>query len=161
MKEQILFVSKGGDRYDDGFSYALELASSMGTDITMLIVEPRNIGKAFEETLMTAAFAEEGDHRTAQELLADAGQEIRGHAMPKMDELSRRCAERNVGFSGRCFTGTVDAAVRRFLQENPSIDMILLSPTINGKKKAVDIKRLLKYVAKPIVTLTRPAAAEA
>lgn len=41
MKEKILFVTKGGENCDEGFSYVLELAKALNSNIAVLVVYPK------------------------------------------------------------------------------------------------------------------------
>ena len=55
--------------------------------------------------------------------------------------------------------GDTITAIKDFLKNTPNIDMILLSPNLSENKKGIDLKKLLKNITKPIVTISRPAKA--
>jgi hypothetical protein len=50
-------------------------------------------------------------------------------------------------------------AIKDFVKNRPEIDMVLLSPNLSVSKKGIDLKKLIKNIAKPIVTISTPAKA--
>ncbi len=161
MKEKLLFVTKGGEDSDSGFSYALELAKTLNKDISILMVYSKQIRNAYEDIMAAVAFAEAGDHETVKELLQKQEKEIKEIEDRKIGELTERCREVSVDITHQTAVGDPITAIKDFLENRPGIDMVLLSPNLSTNKKGIDLKKLLKNITKPIVTISRPAKAEA
>jgi len=71
MKEKLLFVTKGGENCDEGFSYVLELARALNTGIEMLMVYSKGVLDKYEDVMAAVAFAEAGDVEITRELLRE------------------------------------------------------------------------------------------
>ncbi len=161
MKEKLLFVTKGGEDSDNGFSYALELAKTLNKDISILMVYSKQIINAYEDIMAAVAFAEAGDHETVRELMQKQEKEIKEIENRKIRELTERCREVSVDIIHQTAVGDPIAAIKDFLKNRAGIDMVLLSPNLSANKKGIDLKKLLKNITKPIVTISRPIKAEA
>ncbi len=161
MKEKLLFVTKGGEDCDEGFSYVLELAKALNAGIAVLMVYNRRAMDTYEDVMAAVAFAEAGELETVKELLHEQEKEIKEVEDRKVKELSDRCREISVDLIYQTAIGDLTAAIKDFLKNRPNIDMILLSPNLSANKKGIDLKKLLKNITKPIVTITRPAEARA
>ncbi len=160
MKDKILFVTKGGEQCDEGFSYALELAKTLNVTIETLIMKPTNMTTQFEEIMAAAAFAEAGDMKTVKEIMECEQNRCREKLNNKIRELSRKAEETDITMHCHTSEGDVAAAIKVFLKDRPTIDMVLISPSLSENKKTIDIKKLLKNISKPIVHISRPATAE-
>ncbi len=156
MKDKILFVTKGGEHCDDGFSYVLELAKTLNTGIEVLIMQPAPI----EDMLAAAAFAEEGDVKSAKEMLASKPHACSAVLEEKIRLFMHGSRETNVDLVCHMAEGDVAHTVKGFLKTRPYVDMVLLSPALSENKKSLDIKRMLKNISKPIVHISKPAASE-
>ena len=161
MKEKILFVTKGGENCDKGFSYALELAKALNSNIAVLVIYPKYMLISFEEVMSVAAFAEAGDFKTVKTLLDSEETTLKEKDKRKIDELSERAKEISVDLVHRVALGDATAAIKEYLKQSPGVDMVLLSPTLAGNKKILDLKKLMKNISKPIVNITMPVKAEA
>jgi nucleotide-binding universal stress UspA family protein len=161
MKEKILFVTKGGEGCDNGFSYALELAKALNSNIAVLVVYPRYMLISFEEVMSVAAFAEAGDFKTVKTLLDSEETTLKETDKRKIGEMSERAREISVDLVHRVALGDAATAIKDYLKQSPGVDMVLLSPTLAGNKKILDLKKLIKNISKPIVNITMPVKAEA
>ncbi len=161
MKEKILFVTKGGEDLDNGFSYALELAKALNSSIAALVVYPRQMMSSFEDVMSAAAFAEAGDFDAVKTLLDSQEQELRETEKQKIAEMSKKAKEIAVDLVHRAASGDVATAIKDYLKDRPGVDMVLLSPNLAGNKKILDLKKLMRNISKPIVNITVPAKAEA
>ena len=161
MKEKILFVTKGGEDCDKGFSYALELAKALNSGIAVLVVYPRQMLSSFEDVMSAAAFAEAGDFNTVKTLLDAQEQDLRETEKQKIGEMGARAREIAVDLVHRVASGDVAAAIKEYLKDKSGVDMVLLSPNLVGNKKILDLKKLMRNISKPIVNITVPAKAEA
>ena len=157
MKEKLLFVTKGGADCDNGFTYILELAKTLNAGIAVLLVYNKRTMETYEDVMAAVAFAEAGDHETVKELMHKQEKEIKEIEDRKARELTERCREVFVDLTYQTAVGDTITAIKDFLKNKPNIDMILLSPNLSENKKGIDLKKLLKNITKPIVTISRPA----
>ena len=160
MKDKILFVTKGGEQCDEGFSYALELAKTLNVAIETLIMQPADLATQFEDIMAAAAFAEAGDLKSMKEIMECEQKRCRDKLNNRIAELARKAEETEITMLCHTSEGDVAAAIKAFLKDRPNIDMVLISPSLSENKKTIDIKKLLKNISKPIVHISRPAAAE-
>ncbi len=161
MKEKILFVTKGGENCDGGFSYVLELAKALNSNIAVLVVYPKYVLISFEEAMSVAAFAEAGDFNTVKTLLDSEETTLKETDKKKIGEMTERAREISVDLVHRVALGDAETAIKDYLKQSPGVDMVLLSPTLAGNKKILDLKKLMKNISKPIVNITVPLKAEA
>lgn len=161
MKEKILFVTKGGEDCDKGFSYILELAKALNSNIAVLVVYPKYMLISFEDVMCAAAFAEAGDFKTVKTLLDSEETTLKETDKRKIGEMSQRAREISVDLVHRVALGDAAIAIKDYLNQSPGVDMVLLSPTLAGNKKILDLKKLMKNISKPIVNITMPVRAEA
>jgi hypothetical protein len=159
MKDKILFVTRGGEYCDEGFSYVLELAKTLNATVEALIMRPAHLAEDFEDIMAAAAFAEAGDLKTMREIMECEQRTCREKLEARINELSNKAHEVSVEILCHAADGDVTAAVKTILKEKPYIDMVLLSPSLSGKKNSLDIRKLLKNISKPIVHISRPATA--
>ncbi len=156
MKDKILFVTKGGEHCDDGFSYVLELAKTLNTGIEVLIMQPTPL----EDMFAAAAFAEEGDVKSAKEMLNGKPHACSAVLEEKIRLFMQGSRETDVDLVCHMAEGDVATTVKGFLKTRPYVDMVLLSPALSENKKSLDIKRMLKNISKPIVHISKPVASE-
>lgn len=156
MTDKILFVTKGGDHCDEGFSYVLELAKTLNAGIEVLIMQPARL----EDILAAAAFAEEGDIKSTKEFLEGQHHVCSAVLEEKIRGFIHTSKETAVDLICHMAEGDIAAAVKTFLKTRPYIDMVLLSPALSDNRKSHDMKKLLKNISKPIVHISRPATAE-
>ena len=161
MKEKILFVTKGGENTDEGFSYVLELAKALNSGIAVLVVYPRQIMTSFEDIMSAAAFAEAGDFQTVRTLMEEQETELKESEEKKIKEMKVKAAEISVGLIYKKVSGDVASAITDYLTERTGIEMVLLSPNLSKERKILDIRKLLKNISKPIVNITLPEKAGA
>lgn len=160
MKDKILFVTKGGEHCDEGFSYVLELAKTLNASVEALIMRPADLADDFEDIMAAAAFAEAGDLKTMKEIMECEQRTCREKLEGKIRELSTKAHEVSVDMLSHAADGDVAAAIKEVLKDKPYIDMVLLSPSLSEKKNSLDLKKLLKNISKPIVHISKPATAE-
>ncbi|MEW6110280.1 MAG: hypothetical protein AB1632_14105 [Nitrospirota bacterium] len=158
MKEKLLFVTKGGENSEDGFSYVFELAKTLNAGIAILMIFDKRTA-SIEDVMTAAAFAEEGEADTAKEILTEHKNEIKEIADKEFRRLSEKYSEISRDLIYQVASGDVITAIRDFLKDKPVIDMVLLSPNLSRDKKVINVKKLLKNISKPIVTISRPAEA--
>jgi len=160
MKDNILFVTKGGEQCDEGSSYALELAKTLNAGIEILIMDASHPATQFEDIMAAAAFAEEGDLKTMKEILESEQNVCRQKLEEKINGLIRSSKETAVELSCHLSTGDMSAAIKEHVRNRPDIAMVLLSPSLADNRKSLKIKKLIKAISKPIVHISKPLAAE-
>jgi len=163
-KRQLLFVTYRDENLEEGISYAIELAKAMYEDITLLFVKKQNNLMDKLGNLMTAvSFAEADEHESARQIMADDTPEKQAAYDEKLAELMTRC--KHEGISVNVQQSDLDAVpgIRSFLKNNNGIDKVVLSPvmTESGNVTSKDLNRLVRTASRPIVTMTRHAAAVA
>ena len=154
MIEKILFVTKGGEGCDEGFSYVLELARTLHSGIAVLMVDSKGMMETYEDVMAAVAFAEAGQLETVKELMNKQTAEIKEIEKKKIKELAERCRENSLEFIYQTAVGDSITAIKDFLKDRPGIDMVLLSPNLSENKKGIDFKKLLKNITKPVVTIS-------
>lgn len=161
MKEKLLFVTKGGEDCDNGFSYILELAKTLNAGIAMLMVYNKRAIETYEDVMAAVAFAEAGDHEMVKELLKEEKKRSMESTDRKLHALAERCRENSVPFIYHTDIDDIVTSIKYFLRNNPGIEMVLLSPNLSEKKRGIDLKKLIKNITKPVVTITKPVEAKA
>ncbi len=158
-KEKLLFVTKGGASIDDGFSYVLDLAKTLNAGISVLMVQGKKAMQTYEDVMAAVAFAEAGEHQTVREMMNAQMEEMEEAEARKIGELTERCRESSIAITCNHATGEVTEVVEEFIKSKPGIEMVFLSPSLSKAKGVRDIKKLLKRISRPIVTLARPEEA--
>ena len=159
-KRQLLFVTYRDENLEEGVSYAIELAKAMYEDITLLFVQKQSSLMDKLGNMMTAVtFAEAGEHDTAQQIMTS--QVVKGVYEKEVDIVVKKCL--NEGIQANVHATSLDAisGIRKFLKEHAGIDKVVLSPAITeaGNVTSKDLNRLVRTASRPIVTMTRQAAA--
>lgn len=161
MKDKILFVTKGGEQCDEGFSYVLELAKTLQAGIEVLIIYPSRMTNSFEAIMTAATYAEAGDFKTVQTSIDEeqsSFKELVRHQISSLISQTQATQEPKVDLVCHSADGDLTATIKNHLKNRPYIDMVLLSPSLSENKKAFDIKKLLRNISKPIVNISRPVA---
>jgi hypothetical protein len=160
MKEKLLFVTQGGGNIEEGFSYVMDLAKTLDAGISILMIFEKNMERAFEDAMTAAAFAEAGEFITAKEILQEKEKDICDIADKKFRELSEKYKEISGELTYQIAFSDISSSIRDFLKSRSNIDMVLISPNFAVNKGVIDLKKLIKNISKPIVTISRPVQAE-
>lgn len=160
-KEKLLFVTKGGEDCDNGFTYILELAKTLNAGVAMLMVYNKRVLDTYEDVMAAVAFAEAGDLETVKELMQTQERVIKETAGKKIKEMTEKCTKNSVPFTYQIAADDAITAIKDFVKNRPEIDMVLLSPNLSVSKKSIDLKKLIKNITKPIVSISVPAKAGA
>lgn len=161
MREKLLFVTRGNVDCDNGFAYIFELAKTLNTGIAMLLVYNRRMMDTYEDMMAAVAFAEAGDLGTVEELMHAQEKSIKSQIDEKIRAMADKCRENSVPFFYQIDSDDPITAIKDFVKSRPDIDMVLLSPNLSENKKGIDLKKLIKNITKPIVTISGPAQAQA
>ncbi|OGW39822.1 MAG: hypothetical protein A2X58_01405 [Nitrospirae bacterium GWC2_56_14] len=163
-KRQLLFVTYGGENLEEGVSYAIELAKAMYEDITLLLVKkPTNLMDKLGNLMTAVSFAEADEHETAREIMAGDSIEKQAGYEGKLAELTARCKQEGISVNVQRTDLDTVSGIRSYLKNNSGIDKVVLSPvmTESGIVTSKDLNRLVRTASRPIVTMTRQAAAVA
>lgn len=160
MKEkQLLFVAYHDEDFNEGLTYAVDLAKARSNSIFVLIVYRPHFDEKPEEGIMkirTAASAgpDEGT----------AGKPVTGNS--RRDDLEKKlllirdiCRKGGVSVDVGTAVTAVIPAIKRRLSESTGIDMVLLGPGItnDGSINSKTLGRLVKTASRPIVTMAKQA----
>lgn len=160
-KRQLLFVTYRDQNLEEGASYAIELAKAMYEDITLLLVrKKRNLLDKFENLMTAVTFAEEGEHETARESLSGATEPV-GASKQMLEKLIEKCTREGIAVRVEETDEDAVSGIRTYLKSHTGIDKVVLSPVITeaGNVTAKELNRLVRTASRPIVTMTRQAAA--
>lgn len=156
MRERLLFVTNGDRAFEEGFSYAIELAKSLNAGVSILLVFSRQASSTYEDAMAAAAFAQAGEFQTAKEILKTREKELRKLATEEFEKLSGKCKDTQIDIDYQYFTGDILAAIKDFLKNHSSIDMVLLSPSLSSAFEGSALKKLIKNITKPLVAISKP-----
>ena len=109
--------------------------------------------ESFEDVMVAATFAEAGDVETMRELMHGQEEGDKTNSRGKDKRFLRKCMDANIDFSSEVKAGEAIQVIKDFLKDRPSIDMVLLSPNLSDDKKLLDVRKMLKNITKPIVTI--------
>ncbi|MBI5739563.1 MAG: hypothetical protein HZA16_02480 [Nitrospirae bacterium] len=158
MRKQILFVTYQNEDFDEGLSYAIDLAKAMNEDLAILLAHKNKLLKRFEEIMTAITFAEAGEPETAREILS-AGPD--NGSRTKLNALIEKC--HNAGIAAKVYTVALDAgsAIKDILRQKNSVDMVLLSPSVteNGNISSGELQKLVRTASRPIVTMAKQFSA--
>lgn len=160
-KRQLLFVTYGDENLEEGVSYAIELAKAMYEDITLLLVQKKsNLMDKFENLMTAVTFAEAGEHDTARQIMSGSP-EAAEQSKKKLEQLIEKCTKEGITVKVEDMEQDVVSGIRLYLKNHTGIDKVVLSPVITeaGNVTAKDLNRLVRTSSRPIVTMTRQAAA--
>ncbi|RJQ16693.1 MAG: hypothetical protein C4560_09065 [Nitrospiraceae bacterium] len=158
MKKQILLVTYLNEDFDEGLSYAIDLAKAMNEDLTILLAHKNKLLQRVEEIMSAITFAEAGESETAREVLS-AGPDSGSRS--KLNALIEKC--HNAGVAAKVYTVALDAgpAIKDFLSQKNSVDMVLLGPSVteNGNISSGELQKIVRTVSRPIVTMAKQCSA--
>jgi len=161
MRERLLFVTRGGDNFEEGFSYVVELAKTLKAGVSVLMVYDKRLMDTYEDLMSAAVFAQAGEYKTANDILQEQENELKAEADKKLKGLSAKYGEISNDLNYQIFIGDVLSSIKEFLKNKPNIDMVLISPSLSKSKKGMDLRKLIKNISKPVVTISQPIQAGA
>jgi hypothetical protein len=153
-KKQLLFVTYYDEDFGEGLPYAFNLAKMLNEGITILLIYKKKITERFENIMTAITFAEANEDKTARQLMREN--------IVKDEKMGSLCEKfKQEGINVDICTDKADvlSAIKDFLRQRATIDMVLLSPNVtdNGNMKARELNRLVKMMSRPIVTMARQA----
>ncbi len=156
-KKQLLLVTYHDERFDEGLSYAVDLAKMMNDSISVLVIYKRKVMERLEDMMTIVTFAEANEHKTARELIREDYEGKKENYDEKIALLVERCRKSGVIVDVSTAAMDVVSAIKNFLRQNTSSDMVLLSPnvTTNGNVSARELNKLVRTASRPVVTMAR------
>jgi len=156
MRKNLLFVTYHDEDSEAGLAYAIDLATMMKKDLSVLLLNKKGLWQKFDNLMTAITFAEAGEHETAKEILSEDGAEKKGFR-ERIASFIERCSKSNVDVSIHTAETDVVSAVKDLLTQKIGIDMVLLSPSVtnNGHVSSKELNRLVKTASRPVVTMAR------
>jgi hypothetical protein len=156
-KKQVLFVTYHDEGFEDGLSYAVDLAKVMNNNISLLMIYKRKVMERFEDMMTVVSFAEEGDHKTARELIKEDYKKNNTDFEEELAFLAGKCREAGIEVDVCTAAMNVLGAIKNLLRQNMNIGMVLLSPSITNKGNVTtkDLNRLVRTASRPVVTMAK------
>jgi hypothetical protein len=160
MKDRVLFVTKGGESCEEGFSYVTELALTLNAGIDVLFIFPEQSNRTFDDIMVMAAFAEAGDFKTVKKQMEEEQRRSKEEADTRIRSFIERARRTVSDLVYEISFSDISSAIKSHLKNRPYIDMVLLSPSLSANKKSIDLKKLIENISKPIVYISKPLSAE-
>jgi len=155
--KQLLFVTFHDENFEEGLSYAVDLAKAMHNSISFLMVYKRKVLEKFGDMMTVVAFAEANEHKTAREMIQEDYERRNESYEDRLNQLVEKC--RQSGVPVDISTSATDAvsAIKNLLRQNTGIEMVLLSPSITKDNHITvkELNRLVKTASRPIVTMAK------
>ncbi len=161
MRKKLLFITKGGEDSDNGLNYVIELARTLKAGVAVMLVFPKQFGEIYENIMAAITFAEAGEHKTSLAMMEYQDESIRKEAEDQAMSIMKRCAAESIPISCHVTHDDPISAIRTFVKGRPSIEMVLISPNLSQKRKDLNLRKLLKQITKPVVTISMPQEANA
>jgi hypothetical protein len=157
MKRKLLFVTYHDENFEEGLSYALDLAKTMNDAIALLMVYKRKVLERFEDMMTVVTFAEANEHKTAREIIRDDLSGKSDDYDRKIALLTERCERYGIPVEVNAAATDVLTAINNILKQKRDIDMVLLSPSVTGDGSITSktLNKLVKTASRPVVTMAR------
>lgn len=157
MGKKLLYVTYLTEGFEKGFSYCTELARTMGKDISVLIVVDRMaFSEKFENIMTAVTFSQANEHEFATEVISEPPEY---DYADEINYLSEKCSGSGISLSIYRSTLNIIPAIKRFVQHEKGIDLILMGTTVTykGGITTKELKRLVRIAARPVVTIEKEA----
>jgi hypothetical protein len=156
-KKQLLFITYYNENFEEGLSYVIDLAKIMNKGITALMIYKKSLTERFEDLMASVAFAEANELDSAMEFIKEDFKKMEANADERIASLFKTCRESGVEADIYFTKKDMSSAIRDFLNLKTGVDMVLLSPSATNSEgiSAKELKRLVRTVSRPIVTMAR------
>ena len=155
--KQLLFVTYHDENFEEGLSYAIDLAKTMHDGIALLLLYNRKVMERFNDLMTVITFAEANEHKTAREMIIEDYKKNNDDYEQKLALLKERCEKSGVAVEVSAAAMDAVSAIKNFLKQNEKIDMVLLSPNVTDNRSVTTkaLNRLVKTASRPIVTMAK------
>jgi len=159
-RNQLLFVTYHDENFEDGLSYALDLAKTMNNGIEILMIYKRKVLEKFEDMMTAITFAEAGEHQTAKEMISEDYKNQNEDYEKKLATIKEKCTRSGIAVDFSTAAMDAISAIKNILRQNAKIDMVLLSPSVtnDGNVNAKVLNKLVKTASRPIVTMAKQSS---
>lgn len=153
-----MLVMYHDEEWEEGLSYTIELAHIMKQALSVLMIYRRSVMERLEDYMVAVTFAEEGEFKTAKELIMD---DLRTKGIDydeRLNIIRERCLSAGIELLNvNTSSDNILSAIRNVLKGDSSIDMVLLSPSITKDPhiSTKEMQRLVKEISRPVVTMTK------
>ena len=156
-RNQLLFVTYHDENFEDGLSYALDLAKTMNDGIEILMIYKRKVLEKFGDMMTAITFAEAGEHQTAREMISDDYKNQNEDYEKKLATIKEKCTRSGIAVDFSTAAMDAISAIKNILRQNARIDMVLLSPSVtnDGNVNAKVLNKLVKTSSRPVVTMAK------
>ncbi len=154
---QLLFVTFHDENFEEGLSYAIDLAKVMNDGLSLLMIYKRKVMEKLGDMMTVVSFAETNEPKTAREMIKEDYERKNESYEERLNQLMEKCRQSGVPVDiSTAATDTV-SAIKNLLRQNNNIDMVLLSPNITKDKHITvkDLNGLVKTASRPIVTMAK------
>lgn len=157
--KQLLFVTYHNEDFDEGLSYALDLAKTMNDGVEILMIYKRKVLERLDDMMTAITFAEADEYKTARELISDDYKRHDEDFEANLDRLKEKCRKNGVVVDVCTASTDVVSAIKNLIRQNSRIDLVLLSPSItnDGALTSKVLNKLVKTASRPIVTMAKQA----
>jgi L-lactate utilization protein LutB len=154
---ELLFVTYHDESFEEGLSYAIDLAKVMNDAISLLMIYQRKVMEKAGDVTTVVSFAETDEVKTSREMIKEDYERKKKSYEERLKQLMEKCREAGVPVDISTAATDAVSAVKNLLRQNTSIDMVLLSPNITKDKhiSARELNRLVKTASRPIVTMAK------
>lgn len=159
-RNQLLFVTYHDENFEDGLSYALDLAKTMNNGIEILMIYKRKVLEKFGDMMTAITFAEAGEHQTAREMISEDYKNQNEDYEKKLATIKEKCTRSGIAVDFSTAATDAISAIKNILRQNAKIDMVLLSPSVtnDGNVNAKVLNKLVKTASRPVVTMAKQAS---
>jgi len=159
-RNRLLFVTYHDENFEDGLSYALDLAKTMNNGIEILMIYKRKVLEKFDDMMTAITFAEAGEHQTAREMISEDYKNRNEDYEKKLATIKEKCTKSGIAVDFSTAAMDAISAIKNILRQNTKIDMVLLSPSVtnDGNVNAKVLNKLVKTASRPVVTMAKQAS---
>jgi L-lactate utilization protein LutB len=159
-RNQLLFVTYHDENFEDGLSYALDLAKTMNDGIEILMIYKRKVLEKFDDMMIAITFAEAGEQQTAREMISEDYKKKNEDYEKKLATIKEKCTKSGIAVDFSTAAMDAISAIKNILRQNAKIDMVLLSPSVtnDGNVNAKVLNKLVKTASRPVVTMAKQAS---
>jgi len=150
-------VTYHDDTFNEGISYALDLAKTMDDSLEILMIYRRRVLERIGDMMTVVTYAEAGEHKTAREMISEDYRRRESDYEEHVALLKERGRKSGIPVDVSVAAADTISAVKNIVRQNSRIEMILLGPGIAADNafNTKTIKRLVKIASRPVVMMTR------